>query len=961
MTIERIVPNSDVSVAWQVFGGAVHWQNVDEDIDSPVTSNRNFSNTNGQIDRLGLTAPVGVETAVRIRVGAHGLRINASAPEVIVRLYYSGGQIGTFKLLPDFPVTPSWGTVWTNWWTGLSLTPAEIGTLEVEYEKDGPITQAIATLSVEVDFVDPACTTTTTAAPTTSTTAPPTTTTPAPTTSTQAPTTTTSITHFTTTTEPPGRTIFPNADLSPNNWSQFGTCLFSAKWDCINNGIATPDDAGGIVGIDDTQRFGFENPNFVGTSAGIRVKIRAAHSQGADLVIKLYDGAVLLDSVSFDPDTPSNGNTFENFQFDFSIAKTAAELADFEIELLATSGSFDHWVTELEVFIALTAGELTTTTTTSTTVPPECLELDEFNDASIAAFWNQDKGDNPGATFTEVGGQVKFDSGPGVPKLVDSLWHPAQAGGDANITWLNQEIDALQIFGHQCLRTLDVKIPLVKKPAGFGSEGDTIGLICLEDDDHYAAICKTIRGGQQFITAVHMRDTTVRRVEIPHTRWPIYFRIVSHFGGDTGLGDYMLKTQYSHTGFGAWTDLFPKFGKFNPQHYRGAIGNQPSFKIGMFAHHGETWPATTTTVTDPPGLGSWLDKTEGYWEDIGFNPRPWVWDPDEQAYISDQPNQTWAPLKHSDDVFPGWRVNFRPTHARIAWDSGKQSLSIKLEVEDQLGGTLGEVLTPNKSPLVIPLTFGAEDIWTIAFRDADPESHDHYAVTKVEFWKACTTTTTSTTTSTGPFDGGALCRNKWNSGDVWNLTIENNDYRARHANPDNRAAVRGFGQSSGKLYFEIKATNIGTQHYRGGVATAAHDLVNVWFGDDAEGWCYICEAGRKKHNGVQSGIIGPTLADNDVLNVAVDLDAGKIWFGVNNLWIESGKPHLGLNPAYTDTDLATKTIYPCLSIFNQTEHGELFSQEGLTYAPPGGFDPWCSELVTTTTTTTTVGPTTTTT
>ena len=69
--------------------------------------------------------------------------------------------------------------------------------------------------------------------------------------------------------------------------------------------------------------------------------------------------------------------------------------------------------------------------------------------------------------------------------------------------------------------------------------------------------------------------------------------------------------------------------------------------------------------------------------------------------------------------------------------------------------------------------------------------------------------------------------------------------------------------------------------------------------------------------------------------VAVDIDAGKIWFGYNNSWFGGGNPATGTSPNYTFTP---GTPYaPAICYYNSS--GPInFGQHTLTYTPPAGFN-----------------------
>ena len=94
----------------------------------------------------------------------------------------------------------------------------------------------------------------------------------------------------------------------------------------------------------------------------------------------------------------------------------------------------------------------------------------------------------------------------------------------------------------------------------------------------------------------------------------------------------------------------------------------------------------------------------------------------------------------------------------------------------------------------------------------------------------------------------------------------------------------------------------------------------------------------------------------------MDCENGKIYFGVNNVWGDSGDPAAGTNPAYTDTDLSTKNIIPWSAVsdtdgrnrhmnfgnpnagFNETTNesdGNGFGK--FKYAPPTGYYALCTK------------------
>lgn len=172
--------------------------------------------------------------------------------------------------------------------------------------------------------------------PTTSTS---TSTTQAPTTSTLAPTTSTTFAP---------EFILPDGDVS-GTFATFGSG--TGRWDRLNDGIdsGTPDDTNGIVGQSDNARMTFESPSFPGNCSEIIVRYRARNQFGSDGVrVQLYSDGSNSDGNS---DLEFPGSSFGDFEYSYSISKTAAQLANLEVNVQSLSGSEDDDFSEVEVEI----------------------------------------------------------------------------------------------------------------------------------------------------------------------------------------------------------------------------------------------------------------------------------------------------------------------------------------------------------------------------------------------------------------------------------------------------------------------------------------------------------------------------------------------------------------------------------------------------------------------------------
>jgi hypothetical protein len=107
-------------------------------------------------------------------------------------------------------------------------------------------------------------------------------------------------------------------------------------------------------------------------------------------------------------------------------------------------------------------------------------------------------------------------------------------------------------------------------------------------------------------------------------------------------------------------------------------------------------------------------------------------------------------------------------------------------------------------------------------------------------------------------------------------------------------------------------------------------------GNDTESWGIYCHGGPfwDKYTGAAGVATDGGSAANDVLQIAVDVDAGKIWFGINDTYVDSGDPAAGTNEAYSGLTGLLCPQHAC----NQHSTGVInFGQLGFVHTPPRGF------------------------
>jgi hypothetical protein len=118
--------------------------------------------------------------------------------------------------------------------------------------------------------------------------------------------------------------------------------------------------------------------------------------------------------------------------------------------------------------------------------------------------------------------------------------------------------------------------------------------------------------------------------------------------------------------------------------------------------------------------------------------------------------------------------------------------------------------------------------------------------------------------------------------------------------------------NSGKWYMEF---NVDT-HLTGYSApmfllagTGVFQQAQVGFNASGDGSYGIGSNGRKITDGVSSSsVVFTELVNGDKVQIAFDADAGKAWFGINDVYLGSGNPSTGANPYFTTTKLQNNDV-----------------------------------------------------
>jgi hypothetical protein len=172
---------------------------------------------------------------------------------------------------------------------------------------------------------------------------------------------------------------------------------------------------------------------------------------------------------------------------------------------------------------------------------------------------------------------------------------------------------------------------------------------------------------------------------------------------------------------------------------------------------------------------------------------------------------------------------------------------------------------------------------------------------------------------------------------TYNFTNGNLDVELLDASNAQIQTRMSMGVSSGKWYWEATLISIST--YQPSLGVAADNILNGYYvGGTALQWGVYGPNGDKYNSGTFTAY-GSAATINDVVQIALDMDNGKIWWGKNGTWFASGNPAAGTNAAFTN--LAGNTVLPAMGVGGTVNAGGKyafnFGQRPFSYTPPTGF------------------------
>ena len=199
----------------------------------------------------------------------------------------------------------------------------------------------------------------------------------------------------------------------------------------------------------------------------------------------------------------------------------------------------------------------------------------------------------------------------------------------------------------------------------------------------------------------------------------------------------------------------------------------------------------------------------------------------------------------------------------------------------------------------------------------------------------------------GSGGGGGTTTSVWSAADAAanGMTLTNGGLTVTPSGDAVWRSIRSsISSTSGKLYIEMLNSVTVTGYMKIGLADATFPAaanylgLNYSFGvDPPNGGPGLASAGF-----VLVGSIAVTPVNvGDVLSIAIDFAAQKIWLARNNVWASSGNPSTGASPYATFTAATTGALFAAMSFYQGAGVWTLQSTAASQkYAPPSGFSAW---------------------
>lgn len=172
-----------------------------------------------------------------------------------------------------------------------------------------------------------------------------------------------------------------------------------------------------------------------------------------------------------------------------------------------------------------------------------------------------------------------------------------------------------------------------------------------------------------------------------------------------------------------------------------------------------------------------------------------------------------------------------------------------------------------------------------------------------------------------------------------NITLSNGLLTASTAVTGVKSVRATLGRSSGLYYFEVRLDAAGSG---GAVVGIVPSTASVSYnpGQTSNGFGFST-TGSSWADGTDTYRSAP-YSTGAVVGVAVDFNNKRLWFAINNVWVSSGNPSTGANPAYSNWNPVS--LLPAVSPYGSgSQLTGRFKSSSFSYTPPTGFLPWEDE------------------
>lgn len=174
----------------------------------------------------------------------------------------------------------------------------------------------------------------------------------------------------------------------------------------------------------------------------------------------------------------------------------------------------------------------------------------------------------------------------------------------------------------------------------------------------------------------------------------------------------------------------------------------------------------------------------------------------------------------------------------------------------------------------------------------------------------------------------------WNPSDKSaDITLSNGDLTAKSTVSGHDCARTTISKSSGKWYWEITidydAVAFGSVVGLGIDSSSLDGVLGAGISD------YAYRSDGKKGNTNSWPVYGDSWTTNDILGIALDRDAGKVWFAKNGVWQASGNPASGTGEAFSGISGTMFGMFSLYYVDEQLTAG--FMSSAFSYSVPSGF------------------------